>query len=857
MSTVATRLDAYNLMHQGAIALAEVEAAGIAVDTDYLDRTIVRVTNKIRDLDESLRSDEVYRVWRREYGVNANLESRQQLEHVLFKTMGYPSGGYTARSQFLEDEDERRNRTDKAGLAHIDLQFVRDYEEAAEYRKLLGTYLFGLKRETVRGMVHSSISLHLVKTFRSCVAKGTMIEVVRDVSETPEGVPIEQVKAGDYVYCYDSNLKLTVRKVLWAGKTGHRRVVRVHWSSRGGRDSGHLDVTPEHKIRLLSGRYERAENLANADFRYETGQGKHEPKVSVLSMGRNGDRLWETGTKGSIQDHRLVYRCLVGPLGDEDVHHKDGNHLNNRPSNLQKMTRSEHSSHHAPEHFTDESRRKALASRSRNHAVYGDRWKSGKENPRWIDYGRFEMLRAFAIVKGSPTKFPHDYGIMMNKLEGYGISWRAVRNRYDVNGKYISLGRLRRVFDGTVRSVVVGFGVNYDRAKRLLAERGLSGEYQRESRNPWGRKGKPSVNNHAVMRVEWLEESVDVYDLEVEECHNFIANEICVHNSASDPNIQNQYKRNKKLMKLLRRAYVPREDDWVLIEPDFAAVEVRGICCLNHDPELIRYVEDETTDMHRDQASELFFLPVKFLKKHSAWAKATVRDWAKNRFVFPEFYGSVYFQCAPHIWQAAGDDANKMPDSDKSIREHLTERGITELGDPEDREPAPHTFVAHVKKCENKLWDRFKVYRQWKYDFYEEYKRKGYFDHPTGFRETGLYSRNDVTNHANQGQCFHWLLWSLIRIVLREFKRHRLRAKVVSEIHDCLLIDAPLSEVPEVLAICNRVMTEDIRRHWEYICVPLAIECDVSATRAEGGSWRDMEPWVEKNGVWQPKEKAA
>ena len=31
----------------------------------------------------------------------------------------------------------------------------------------------------------------------------------------------------------------------------------------------------------------------------------------------------------------------------------------------------------------------------------------------------------------------------------------------------------------------------------------------------------------------------DVYDIEVEDIHNFIANEICVHNSSKDPNVQN------------------------------------------------------------------------------------------------------------------------------------------------------------------------------------------------------------------------------------------------------------------------------------------------------------------------------
>ena len=46
------------------------------------------------------------------------------------------------------------------------------------------------------------------------------------------------------------------------------------------------------------------------------------------------------------------------------------------------------------------------------------------------------------------------------------------------------------------------------------------------------------LSNHNVYAIEYLEGLYDVYDLEVEQYHNFIANELCVHN-CSDPNLQN------------------------------------------------------------------------------------------------------------------------------------------------------------------------------------------------------------------------------------------------------------------------------------------------------------------------------
>jgi len=102
----------------------------------------------------------------------------------------------------------------------------------------------------------------------SCVAKGTKILVDRD-EYNPVGVPIEDIKVGDYVYCLDDNRTSVIRKrkVLWAGKTGHKEVIRVHWFGldnllRGSRDCrGYIDVTPEHKIRLINDSYVEAQKL--------------------------------------------------------------------------------------------------------------------------------------------------------------------------------------------------------------------------------------------------------------------------------------------------------------------------------------------------------------------------------------------------------------------------------------------------------------------------------------------------------------------------------------------------------------------------------------------------------------------
>ncbi|MGQ9459148.1 MAG: HNH endonuclease [Anaerolineae bacterium] len=53
--------------------------------------------------------------------------------------------------------------------------------------------------------------------------------------------------------------------------------------------------------------------------------------------------------KGYIRAHRYVMAQMLGrPLRkDEHVHHKDGNRLNNHPSNLELTTRGTHEQQHA------------------------------------------------------------------------------------------------------------------------------------------------------------------------------------------------------------------------------------------------------------------------------------------------------------------------------------------------------------------------------------------------------------------------------------------------------------------------------------------------------------------------------
>lgn len=150
---------AFRLLREGALALADVEAAGIRVDTAYLDRMIAKAKAKIEGLAEELKQDEVWKAWRRTYGGEASLGSRVQLARVLFDVMKFPVKMRTGKTQ--------RPSTDDVHLATVDLPFIRRYQEYESLKKTTATNLKGIRREVVDGRAHCIFSLNKVRTYRS------------------------------------------------------------------------------------------------------------------------------------------------------------------------------------------------------------------------------------------------------------------------------------------------------------------------------------------------------------------------------------------------------------------------------------------------------------------------------------------------------------------------------------------------------------------------------------------------------------------------------------------------------------------------------------------------------------------
>lgn len=352
----------------------------------------------------------------------------------------------------------------------------------------------------------------------SCVAKGTPIEVLRDRSKHPI-IPIEKVKPGDWVYAFDRDGELTIRKVKKSWRTGYRKVLRIHWLGSEHRHSGYVDVTPEHLIRMTDGTWCQARNLKPKD------------RVSALHRGPGErSRLYATGNR-TVSEQRFVCRWFHGD--GQHSHHIDGNPQNNLPDNLESLTYRQHKRRHPASIQLREKRSRQLQ----------QQWDSGKmpvrygeDNPRWkglTSVAVRKLLKKYNNhIMPAAWEFEMDYGTFITHVQRTGFKIRK---------------ELRPV-----------------------------GHNQWTKSKTWN-KSVSVAWNHEIVRIEWLRKPVDVYDLQIEDSYNFIAGELCVHN-CSDPNLQQVAsettgRRKADIQSRPREAFGPRPGYlWYL--PDYSQIEV-------------------------------------------------------------------------------------------------------------------------------------------------------------------------------------------------------------------------------------------------------------------------------------------
>jgi uracil-DNA glycosylase family 4 len=166
---------------------------------------------------------------------------------------------------------------------------------------------------------------HDVLLIHHCLAGDTEVDTL-DFGRRP----IQELVGKDFwVVSHDGDRLIPKRaKVCWSDGKRDDLVRVVFWcKDRIDKRKMWIDCTADHEFPI---------------------QGKdHRVKAIELVPG---DRLYrgqlDRNRIAGKRIHRWVFETLFGPLGNNDVHHIDGNHFNNNPENLMKVSKSEHQDYH-------------------------------------------------------------------------------------------------------------------------------------------------------------------------------------------------------------------------------------------------------------------------------------------------------------------------------------------------------------------------------------------------------------------------------------------------------------------------------------------------------------------------------
>ena len=302
--------------------------------------------------------------------------------------------------------------------------------------------------------------------------------------------------------------------------------------------------------------------------------------------------------------------------------------------------------------------------------------------------------------------------------------------------------------------------------------------------------------------------------------------------SSDSPNFQNIPKRDKEAMNIVRRALYPRPGHQ-LLEVDYSGLEVRIAACYHKDEKMLAYIKNPKSDMHRDMMEEIFKIKYDGTNPQHGY----LRSAAKNGFVFPQFYGDYFVNNARDMACKWGELPNgRWSDGDgielaqSTLGTHLRKQGFASI----------KSFEKHIEQIEYEFWEnRFPQYARWKKRWWTLYKRKGYIDMLTGFRCSGVMSRNDATNYAIQGSAFHCLLWSLNELD-RTLVDRSFRTKIIGQVHDSIVFDLYPPERETIAKLVREVTTQELSKAWPWIIVPLEVDADICPV---DGSWAEKEKY--------------
>jgi len=148
---------AYDLFHNGTIALAHAELNGMRIDVDYCVLQQKKLAKKIRKEETALDATKMGRLWEHIYGTKKNYNADKQLRNILFSKMKLKS--------YMETDSGLASTKAEALSYHDAIEGIKGLIRRRKYAKVNTTFE-GMIREQVDGILHPFFNLNTVKTYR-------------------------------------------------------------------------------------------------------------------------------------------------------------------------------------------------------------------------------------------------------------------------------------------------------------------------------------------------------------------------------------------------------------------------------------------------------------------------------------------------------------------------------------------------------------------------------------------------------------------------------------------------------------------------------------------------------------------
>ncbi|MGN6193318.1 MAG: DNA polymerase I [Ginsengibacter sp.] len=231
--------------------------------------------------------------------------------------------------------------------------------------------------------------------------------------------------------------------------------------------------------------------------------------------------------------------------------------------------------------------------------------------------------------------------------------------------------------------------------------------------------------------------------------------------SSNNPNLQNIPVRTERGREI-RKAFVPRNSDHVIISADYSQIELRIVAAISGDPAMSDAFKKEK-DIHTATAAKVFNVPEEEVTKEMRYKAKSVN--------FGIIYGQGAFGLAENL-NIARAEAKEIIENYKKQFSHI-QKYMDDM----------------INFCrDNGYVQTLMGRKRWLKDI-----------HSSNFTVRSYAERNAI-NSPIQGTAADMIKLAMIKI-FNEFEKHNFKSKMIMQVHDELVFDAHKSEVETIKPI--------------------------------------------------------